>query len=148
MSRRFHYSSPEQMEMFLSGAYRRILRTAIVLSIVATIAATVFAGWRSGLGLASGSLLAYLNFVWLHYGSELMVKRALSPDESGASKFKLMLAFVGRYIFVIAIAYVILKSYPSMLISFTVGLAVPIIAAMCEGMYEAVVTSDTDETPK
>ncbi len=146
MSKRFHFSNPEQMEAFLSGAYRRILRTAIVLSLAGTAAALVFSGWRSGLGMAIGSLLAYLNFIWLHYGSELIVKRAISPDEDAFSFLKLAFAFAGRYLFVLTLAYVILKGYPRMLIAFTVGLAVPVFAAMCEGAYEALVPSDTGQS--
>ncbi|MGB9119127.1 MAG: hypothetical protein WCE73_00775, partial [Candidatus Angelobacter sp.] len=46
------------MEERLSGAYRRILRVAIVLSVAGTLAAALLFTWQSGLGLAIGSLLA------------------------------------------------------------------------------------------
>ena len=141
-------SDPAQVDAFLSGAYQRIQRGTIALSIAAVLGATPLFGWRSGLGVAMGSLLAYLNFVWLHHGSELMVERMLAPAGTGPSKLRLMLAFVGRYIFVIAAAYVILKSYPSMLVGFMVGLAFPILAAMYEGIYEAVAGSNTSQTPE
>jgi hypothetical protein len=77
----------------------------------------------------------------------LIVKRAISPDEDASSVFKLAFAFAGRYLFVLTLAYVILKGYPRMLIAFTVGLAIPVFAAMCEGVYEALVPSDTDHGP-
>jgi len=141
-------SDPAQVDAFLSGAYQRIQRGTIALSIAAVLGATPLFGWRSGLGVAMGSLLAYLNFVWLHHGSELMVQRMLAPTGTGPSRFRLILAFVGRYIFVIAAAYVILKSYPSMLVGFMVGLAFPILAAMYEGIYEAVAGSSTSQTPE
>ena len=41
----------------------------------------------------------------------------------------------------IAVAYVILKSYPGLLVGFLVGLILPIIASMGEGIYEALVIS-------
>jgi ATP synthase I chain len=138
--------APAHVEAFLSGAYRRILRVTIALSVSATVAADLFFGWRSGLGVAAGSLLAFINFVWLHHGAELMIHRMMAAAESGPSRFRLMLAFAGRYFFVIAISYVILKGYPNMLVAFVVGLAVPIVAAMCEGVYEAV-AGNTKEIP-
>ncbi len=146
MNQQLPGSRTAQIEAFLSGAYKRILRITIILSVAATIAASLFFSWHSGLGLAIGSLLAYVNFVWLHHGSELMIRQMIAPPKTGRSKFGLVLAFAGRYVFVIAMAYVILKSYPSMLASFIVGLALPVLAAMCEGVYEAVVSSSTDQT--
>ena len=65
------------IEERLSGAYRRILRVAIALSVAGTLAATLLANWQSGLGLAIGSLLAYINFVWLHNGTERLVQRMI-----------------------------------------------------------------------
>jgi len=139
-------SDPAQIEKFLSGAYRRILRVTIGISVLGALAATGFYGWRSGLGVALGSGLAYVNFVWLHHGSELTVQRMLAPAGTGPSRLRLILAFVGRYILVIVVAYVILKSYPNMLVGFMVGLAFPILAAMYEGIYEAFAGSSTSQT--
>jgi hypothetical protein len=147
MNQQLPDSHPAQMEAFLSSAYQRILRITIILSVAATIVASLFFNWHSGLGMAIGSLLAYVNFVWLHYGSELMIRRMIAPAKIGPSKFRLVITFTGRYVFVIAMAYVILKSYPSMLIGFMVGLALPILAAMCEGVYEAVASSNNDQNP-
>ena|SRR5215471_4695879 len=133
-------SLPGQIEALLSGAYRRILGVAIVLSIAATIAATVFFSRQAGLGLAIGAILALLNFVWLHHGSELMIRRMMPPSHGGSrpSKLRLLFAFTVRYALVLGVAYVILKSYPRMLVGFLVGLTLPILAAMAEGIYEAV----------
>jgi hypothetical protein len=71
----------------------------------------------------------------------------VAPHGGGPSQFRLILAFLGRYIFVIVTAYVILKSYPSMLVGFIVSLAFPIVAAMCEGIYEAVAGNNTSQIP-
>jgi hypothetical protein len=140
-------SSPAAMESFLSGAYRRILRTAVGLSIVATIVAAPFLGWRGVLGLAAGALVAYLNFIWLHHGTEVMVKRALAPSETAPSKFLMLLLFGGRYVFVVALACVILESYPGVRVGFIVGLACPILAAMGEGFYEVVMIGNKNQPP-
>jgi hypothetical protein len=134
-----------QMEARLSGAYRRILRVAIALSVAAALAAAFLVNWACGLGLAIGSLSAFINFVWLHHGTEMLVQRMLVPDQGGPSRFRLMFPFPGRYFLTIVVAYVILKSYPRMLIGFIVGLALPVLASMGEGIYEAVVISKSDQ---
>jgi hypothetical protein len=134
-----------QVEAFLSRAYQRIQRIVILLSVLATIVATLFFGWRSGLGFAVGALVGYINFVWLHHASALMTDRMIAPRGKPASKFRVVLAFAGRYIFVIVAAYVIFKSQPRMLVGFTTALFFPIVAATGEGIYEAFANSNTDE---
>jgi len=139
------------MEARLSGAYRRILRVAIALSVAGTLLAVLFFTWQSGLGLAIGSLLAYINFVWLHRGTERLVERILASnkttatDKSEPRKVRFAFPFPLRYALLIAVAYVILKSYPRLLIGFIVGLILPILAAMGEGIYEAVAISKIDQ---
>ncbi|MCU1332598.1 MAG: hypothetical protein JWM08_1590 [Candidatus Angelobacter sp.] len=139
------------MEERLSGAYRRILRVAIGLSVAGTLAGALLFSWQSGLGLAIGSLLAYINFVWLHHGTERLVERMVmsnkstSADKTKARRVRFAFPFPLRYGLLIAVAYVILKSYPRLLIGFIVGLILPILAAMGEGIYEAVVISKIDQ---
>jgi hypothetical protein len=131
-------------EVFLSGAYRRILCITLALGIAAAAATTVLANWRSGLGLAVGAAVACLNFVWLHHGAEMMIQRMVEVERAGVatkpapSTLRLLLAFTARYAFVMAAAYVILRGYPQVRLAFIVGLACPVIAAMGEGLYEAV----------
>jgi ATP synthase I subunit len=140
------------IEQRLSGAYARILRVAIALSIAGTLVAALLFTWQSGLGLAIGSLLAYVNFVWLHHGTERLVERIIAsnrataaPTESTSRKVRFAFPFPLRYALLIAVAYVILKSYPRLLIGFIVGLILPILAAMGEGIYEALVISKIDQ---
>jgi hypothetical protein len=149
------------MEERLSGAYGRILRLAIGLSVAGTLAVALLFTWQSGLGLAIGSLLAYINFVWLHRGTERLVERIVASNErivasnqttaSGKSKprrLRFAFPFPLRYGLLIAVAYVILKSYPRLLIGFTVGLILPILAAIGEGIYEALVISKIDQASR
>jgi hypothetical protein len=137
-------AEPVPDEPFLSGAYRRILHTAIALSIAATLAAALI-NWRSAAGLAAGSLIGCLNFVWLHQGAEMLVRRML-PGPEIPSKFWLLLSFSARYSVVLAAAYVILKSHPGMRVGFIVGLVLPVVAMMCEAAYEAF--SNSSHSPK
>jgi ATP synthase I subunit len=134
------------MEQRLSGAYRRILRVAIALSLAGSMAAMLLFSWQSGLGLAVGALLAFVNFVWLHHSTEKLVARMMAAGQSPPRKVRFAFPFPLRYALMIAVAYVILKSYPGLLIGFIVGLILPILAAMGEGIYEAVVIGRIDQT--
>jgi hypothetical protein len=142
------------MEERLSGAYRRILWVAIVLSVAGTLAAALLFTWQSGLGLAIGSLLAFVNFVWLHRGTERLVERIIASNrtstvgETKPRKVRFAFPFPLRYALLIAVAYVILKSYPRLLIGFIVGLILPILAAMGEGIYEALVIGRIDQASR
>jgi hypothetical protein len=142
------------MEERLSGAYRRILRVAIALSVAGTLAAALLFTWQSGLGLAIGSLLAFFNFVWLHRGTERFVERIIASNRTSAvgeikpRKIRFAFPFPLRYALLIAVAYVILKSYPRLLIGFIVGLILPILAAMGEGIYEALVIGRIDQASR
>jgi len=133
--------SPE-MELFLSGAYRRILWIALALTVASAVLAIFLRGWGSGFGLLAGAILGSLNFVWLHHGTELTVQRMLTPGTQKPSQHRVVFGFIGRYLFVLAAAYVILKGYPQARVAFILGLALPITAAMCEGVYEAIATSN------
>jgi len=148
MSRQLETAASNPEEAFLSGAYARIRRMTAVLGVASAIAATALFGWRSGLVVAVGALVAYFNLVWLHRGSEMMIERMLAPAGQGPSKFRLLAAFSVRYILVLAIAYVILKGFPSMLIGFSIGLLLPILAAMCEGVYEIAKIAKTAKSAK
>jgi hypothetical protein len=140
------------MEERLSGAYYRILRVAVALSVAGTLVAALLFSWDSGLGLAIGSLLAYINFVWLHHGTERLVERMIASEKTAAAdkskprKVRFAFPFPLRYGLLFGVAYVILKSYPRLLIGFLVGLILPILASVVEGIYEALVTSKIDQT--
>jgi hypothetical protein len=148
MSVPFEGSPSAEMEERLSGAYRRIMRTAMALSALGALAATLLVNWQCGLGLAIGSLLAFINFVWLHHGTERLVQRMLARDKKGPSRFRFAFPFPLRYALLIAVTYVILKSYPRLLVGFIVGLILPVLASMGEGIYEAVTISKIDQASK
>ena len=142
------------MEERLSGAYNRILKVAMGLSIAGTLAAALLFNWQSGLGVAIGSLLAFINFVWLYHGTERLVERMVVSNKTTSAaktkprKVRFAFPFPLRYALLIAVAYVILKSYPRLLIGFIVGLILPILAAMGEGIYEAIVIGKTDQASR
>ena len=135
---------PARVETFLSGAYRRILWITMALGLAGSLVAAVFFGWRNGLGTAAGALLGVVNFVWLHHAAAMMTERMLPSVANAPSKLRLVMGFAGRYIFVLAAAYVILKSWPQVLVGFIVALFFPLVAATCEGIYEALASGKTD----
>jgi hypothetical protein len=131
-----------EAEAFLSAAYKRMLRVTVVLSVAGAVLALFVGGWASCAGLSAGATVAYLNFVWLHHGANLTVQRMLAPRANQPSQQRVVFAFIGRYLFVLFAAYVILRSYPHARIAFIAGLALPVVAAMFEGVYEAVATGN------
>jgi len=82
-------------------------------------------------------VIACLSFMWLHQGAEMLVRRML-PAAAKASKLWILLSFPARYLAVIGLSYVILKSYPGMRVGFIIGLVLPVLAMMCEAAYEAL----------
>lgn len=142
-------ATPSKVEAFLSGAFQRILRLTIGFAVAAAIAAILLFGWRSALGTVIGSFAGCMNLIWLHHGSAMMIDRMLAPLNKSRppSKLRLVLSFAGRYVFLIAIACVILKGFPNMFFGFVVSLFFPILAAMCEGVYEAYMNTKIDKTP-
>lgn len=146
-----------ESEAHLSGAYRRILKTAMVFSVAAALVATLV-NWRSGLGAAIGAILGLSNFAWLHSSTGKLVDRMLAetktpplltppPDSSdNKPRFRFIFPFPLRYLLMMGVAYVILKSYPRLLIGFLIGLLLPLLASMVEGVYEAVASGKTHQT--
>lgn len=126
----------DKEQEFLSGAYQRILRNIVVLSILATVGTTVFFGWQYGLGVAIGAIVAYFNVRWLHYGTSLIVDRMLVAGSF--SKARLWLAFLGRFGFMLAIACVIFVGSRLVFYGFVASLVLPIAGAVCEGGYEVL----------
>jgi ATP synthase I subunit len=133
-----------EMDSFLGRAYPRIVRLALVLTAIAGSVSLLLANWRGSLALVFGAAVGILNLVWLHRGANLMVERMLGAGKSGPSKLRMLLFFPLRYILVIAAVYAILKGYPGVLVSFIVGLSMPVMAMIGESIYEAVILTKRD----
>jgi hypothetical protein len=128
-----------QMDRFLGGAYLRIVKLAAALTAIAGAVSLLLTNWRGSLALVFGAVVGIVNLVWLHHGADLMVQRMLGAGKNGPSKLRMALFFPLRYILVIAAVYAILKGYPGVLVSFIVGLGLPVMAMIGESIYEAVV---------
>ena len=125
-------------EAFLDRAYPRMVRISIALAFLGTLLALALAMFRppAAVGFALGSVVAIMNFVWLHRAAQAVIGRMLSEKNTG-SRFRITMGFLGRYTLVGLIAYAIFKSSAQAFGAFLAALPLPIVAAMCEAAYEA-----------
>jgi hypothetical protein len=72
--------------------------------------------------------------------------KAESKPGVNKSRFRFIFPFPLRYLLVIGVAYVIVKSYPQLLVGFLVGLLLPLLASTVEGIYEAMTIGKTHQT--
>jgi len=135
---------PSPITRYLDRAYPRIVKLAVVLAVIGVAVSIPLQDRHGTLVLAVGATIGILNLVWLHQGANLMVSRMLAEGGARPSKLRVVLFFPLRYILVIGAVYAILKSYPGVLVSFIVGLGLPVMALIGESIYEAVVLSRTD----
>ena len=125
------------VEEFYSGAYRRISRIIVALAILSFLPVWWRFHWQFASGFLTGCAAAYLNFAWLKRAVDGIVEK-IASGRRAPSGVGLMLRFFGRYIVIALLAYVIFRGSSHALYGFCAGLFVPIAAAICEGIYEAV----------
>jgi len=123
-------------EEFASHALQRISRLLALFSVLGAAAFWIALDWKAGSSFILGALIAVINFQWLQFS----VKKVVNVFLSGAGKrpriwHKLLL----RYVLLAAIVYVIFKSYFLFIPAFLTGLLLPVLACMCEAIYEAFV---------
>lgn len=128
-----------ESESFYSGALERIRWLMIGMTIVGTAAALLKFGWRTGLGLALGCVIAYLNFHWLKRVVGAMADRITEQGHKQSSR-GIVLRFLLRYVLMGLAAYAILSVSPASLYGLLTGLFLPVAAIACEAGYELYVT--------
>jgi hypothetical protein len=125
-------------EVVYEGALLRIQRSMLVLAVLLPLVASFWLGWRTGLGLALGSAVAYLNFVWLKRGVEGFADRIVGDGKPSSGK-GIVTRFLLRYVLMGLAAYGILTVSPASLYGLLAGLFLPVAAIACEAAYEAYV---------
>jgi hypothetical protein len=123
-------------EEFAAHALQRISRLTLIFSVLGAAAFWIALGWKAGGSFILGGLIAVINFQWL----QSSVKKVVSAFLSGTGKrpriwHKLLL----RYVLLAAVVYVIFKGYSLHIPAFLTGLLLPVLACMCEAIYEAFV---------
>ena len=110
----------------------------LYLALLSPLAAWWLFGWRTALGLACGSVVAYLNFQWLKRGVEGLADRIVEAGKSQSSK-GIVLRFLLRYVLMGLAAYGMLAVSPASLYGLLAGLFLPVAAIACEAAYETYV---------
>jgi len=119
---------------FYAAAERRIEYLTVGIGIVGAAAVAIHWGIKSGLGLAIGAALSWINFRWMRQGVTTLA--VLSTAQEGAHKARvpkrIYFKFLGRYILVIAGAYVILRSFDLPVASLLSGFGAVVVAMLSE----------------
>jgi hypothetical protein len=122
-------------EAFYSGALDRISRLMLVLALALSAAAWWRYGWRTALGFACGTAVAYLNFHWLKRVVTALADRATQSGQTQSSQ-GVVLRFLLRYVLMALGGYVIFTVSRASLYGLFTGLFLPVAAIACEAAYE------------
>ena len=121
-------------ESFYTAAERRIEYLTIAIGAVATIASAIIWGWRVSAGIASGTILSWINYRWLKQGVSTLAR--LSTAQAGTERARVppsvYLKFLGRYALLIVAAYAILRGFKLPAASLLAGFFAVIAAVMVE----------------
>jgi hypothetical protein len=119
---------------------RRVER---LIGVAGTLCAAVVArplGWMLAAGVLLGTVLAWINFRWLAASVNAIGERIVEgrSRELGAA---VVARGVGRVFLIALVAYVIFTCSLRGLLGFLAGLTMPVIAMMCEAVYEFVASN-------
>src|ERR1700737_4862479 len=127
-------------EGFYKAAERRIEYLTTGVGAAATLAAAWGWGWRAATGIAVVCALSWLNYRWLKQGVSTLV--TLSTAQAGATKPRIpkrvYAKFLGRYLLLITVAYVILSRFSLPAMALLGGLFAVVAAVLLELIYELV----------
>ena len=122
-------------ESLYDGAARRIPRFMIFLALLFTAVSWLRFGWRTAIGFAFGSAMAYLNFHWLERVVSALADRVTSTGQPTSSR-GVVGRFLFRYLLMALGGYVIFSFSPASLYGLLAGLFLPVAGIACEAGYE------------
>jgi len=122
-------------ESLYDRAALRIPRFMIVLSLLFTCVSWLRFGWRTALGFACGSAIAYLNFHWLERVVAALADRVTATGEPPSSR-GVVGRFLFRYLLMALGGYAIFSFSPASLYGLLAGLFLPVAGIACEAAYE------------
>jgi len=143
------FAAPEHLELSPAEAarevalctetLRRIERVTLLAG--ATIAAAVLwpLGWQMAAGVLLGTALGWINFSWLAASVNAIAERIVKA-QSRERGVLVIARGVGRLGLIALFAYGIFECSVRGLMGFLAGLAMPVVAMMCEAAYELVVS--------
>jgi hypothetical protein len=121
-------------EAFYAAAERRIEYLAIGIGAAAAVVAGVERGFRVGVGVAIGALLSWLNLHWMKQGVSTLARLAAAQSDAEQPRIpkSAYAKFLGRYVLLIVVAYVILRGFRSMGLALLAGLFAGVAAVLVE----------------
>jgi hypothetical protein len=122
-------------DAFYACALTRIRNFMLALAPALTAAAWWKFGRPAALGFLCGSIIAYLNFHWLKSGVSGLADRVTNTGKAQSSS-GIIARFLLRYVLLGAAAYAILTSFPASLRGLFAGFFLPVVAIVCEAVYE------------
>ena len=123
-----------QSDAFFAGAYGRMARIMVALTVIAAPVLAATLGWWFALGFVAGAVIGAANLYWLKSGVSSLadvVTRTGERSTAGIIAKSLL-----RYGLLAIIVYVILRGSGQGVYGFFAGLFVPVAAMVCEGAYE------------
>jgi hypothetical protein len=121
-------------DAFYAAAERRIEYLTVAIGVIASVAVAIHWGAKSGVGLAAGAALSWINYRWMKQGVNALAK--LSTVQAGAEKARVppsvYFKFIGRYALLIVVAYVILRGFSLPAASVLAGFFVVVAAVIVE----------------
>jgi hypothetical protein len=127
-------TSAQEMAVY-RATLRRIEWMIGIAGAVCALAAAWRLGWAVAAGMLVGTALGWINFRWLAASVNAIGERIVKvrSQERGAA---IVARGVGRIVLIALFAYGIFICSLRGLMGFLAGLAMPVIAMMCEAAYE------------
>jgi hypothetical protein len=121
-------------------ASRRISRLTLILGFAAAIAVFALRSRPAGIGIAIGTILAWLNFRWLDQALVVLERQATAQEGRPAARVPLQIyaKVAGRYVLMAAAIYVTVHYFAVPLVSLIVGLLALGAGAMVGSIYEVI----------
>jgi hypothetical protein len=122
----------------------RISLLTVVLGILAGLPVGYFRGWRWGLGIFIGAILAWINFRWLKHGVDALASAATEQADQPKAKVPILAYFKAmfRYGLIALCVYVIFKYLNVPVLSMIFGLCALGAATIAVSVHEVLRSPD------
>jgi len=124
-----------QYDAMLARVEKGILIAGAICSVAVLWPWTPFTGWPVAAGLALGTVMAWLNFRWLAQSVNAIGERIVYAGSRERGRAAVVRG-IGRIFLIAIVAYGIFSCSVRGLVGFLAGLAMPVLALMCEAAYE------------
>ena len=122
----------------------RISLLTLMLGVLAGVPVGYFRGWRWGLGIFIGAILAWVNFRWLKQGVDALASSATEQSDQRKARVPILTYFKAmfRYGLIALCVYVIFKYLNVPILSMIFGLCALGAATIAVSVHELMHASD------